>query len=591
MRQRRLRRVCIGAALLGGALLQAGFAGAIEVQISGLSPEFERNVRAYLSIDDFEPADEESDGGFDAQTEERRIRQLHAAADAEIASGLRPYGYYEPAVAAELERGESGWVARYTVDPGRPVLLTVVDVEVVGEGRESEPVAAALARIDLEPGQVLDHEAYQRVRDSLYDAAYYAGYIDASYPRSEVLVRRSEYAAEIHLRLDTGPRYYFGVMEIEQSELDPEFIERFIDIDYDDPFDADRLVALQITLEGTGYFDNVDIDIERERAEDRRIPVFVTTTPRRPQEYTIGGGYGTDTGPRARFGLELRRIGTRGHRFDADLRLSAIEQIAAADYRIPRRNVATDYHAFRTSLGDAEIGDWDTRRLMLGTAWQDGWRGLRRHLYGTVQREKFATELTAPQTENFFFAGMQLIEQESDDALYPTRGYSWSSDLRAGSDVAFAATSFARLHVTGNLVRSFGNRMRVLVRTELGALWAGDFDRLVPSQRFYAGGDSSVRGYGYQKIGPRDENGANVGGRYLFRVSAELEFRIVDKYGAAVFFDAGDASNRFRPDFKRGIGVGMRWLSPVGVVGIDIAHPLDDPDRSYRLHLRIGTDL
>src|SRR5690606_16786878 len=95
----------------------------------------------------------------------------------------------------------------------------------------------------------------------------------------------------------------------------------------------------------------------------------------------------------------------------------------------------------------------------------------------------------------------------------------------------------------------------------------------------------------YQSLGPQDENGARVGGRYLLVASAELEVRIVGAYGAALFFDAGNAGDSPRPELSRGVGIGARWRSPVGVVGIDIAHPLDDPDTDFRLHLSVGSDL
>src|SRR5690606_30781822 len=105
--------------------------------------------------------------------------------------------------------------------------------------------------------------------------------------------------------------------------------------------------------------------------------------------------------------------------------------------------------------------------------------------------------------------------------------------MLGGSDALGSGTSFGRLHVSGNLVRSLGERVRVLLRGEYGAIRADEFARLPPSQRFYAGGDGSVRGYGYQDLGPENAAGARIGGRYLLVGSAELEVNIVGNYGAA----------------------------------------------------------
>ena len=150
---------------------------------------------------------------------------------------------------------------------------------------------------------------------------------------------------------------------------------------------------------------------------------------------------------------------------------------------------------------------------------------------------------------------------------------------------------FLRLHVTGNVVVPLAERIRFLFRSEYGAIDVDDLSRLPPSQRFFAGGDRSVRGYRYEKLGPTDTTGAVVGGRYLVTANVEVDYLFFRNYGAAVFYDAGNAANEPWPDVKRSVGIGMRWRSPVGMLRIDIAHPLDDPDKDYRLHLSIGSDL
>lgn len=572
---------------------------AVEVEIAGLAPELERNVRAYLSISDLgeeaaatDIADRDEPDGEDIEgISESRVRRLHTAARDEIAAALVPYGYYEPSIDARLERSGDTWIARYEIRPGRRTLLSQVDVQVVGEGSETEPLRAALASITLSPGAALNHQQYADAKEALFDAAYRAGYIDAAYQRAELRVNRRAREASIHLLLDTGPRYYFGDVTIQQDILNDSFVERFVTIERGDPFDTDRLVSLQIALNDSGYFNDVVVDVVRERTEDRYVPVVVYTTPRPTQEYTLGLGYGTDTGPRLSIGAELRRLNPRGHRFNSDLRLSNIEQVVATEYRIPARNLATDFLAFRASLGNHDIGDWNSRQLSVGATWHDAWRRLQRRVYTAAEREEFSTDLTEPVTAEAVYAGVQLSLQQADDMLFPRRGYSWSADLRAGTDAVLSSTTFARLHATGNFVRSLGERVRLLLRAEYGAISADDFDRLPPSQRFYAGGDRSVRGYAYQDLSPVDQNGASIGGRYAFVGSVELEFMIAGEYGAALFFDAGNAADEPWPDLKRGVGVGARWRSPIGVVGLDIAHPLDDPETNLRLHLSVGADL
>ena len=481
-------------------------------------------------------------------------------------------------------------MARYDVDPGEPTLLDEVEISVLGEGRDEPAVREALDSIELSAGEVLHHPQYEAAKQRLFNAAYQAGYIDAAYERAEIFVERRERRANIHLVLDTGPKYYFGELTIEQDILDPGLIARFVMIEPGEPFNADRLIELQLALGDGGYFSNVTVDVMREQTVDRQIPVVVHTTPRRTQEYTLGMGYGTDTGARLSLGTELRRLNRRGHRFHSDVRISGIQTTVAAEYQIPVKNVATDTLSYNALLGTKEIGDLDTDQFSLGGSWNDTWGRLQRRLYVVAHREDW-TEGGNPLSENLLYPGMHLRSQHTADPLFTRKGYSWSSDIRGGAESLASSTSFLRLHATGAIVRSLGDRARFLFRSEYGAIRADEFSRLPPSQRFFAGGDRSVRGYEYEQLGPTDVNGATVGGRYLALATVELDYLFLGNYGAALFFDAGNAANEPWPDLKRSVGIGFRWRSPVGMVRIDVAHPLDDPDTNYRLHLSIGPDL
>jgi len=187
------------------------------------------------------------------------------------------------------------------------------------------------------------------------------------------------------------------------------------------------------------------------------------------------------------------------------------------------------------------------------------------------------------------FPALAAQISHGDDKLYPSRGWGLNADLRAGGTAIGSDVDFAQLRVQGRVVFSLGQWNRVLLRGELGRTFTGNFDRLPPSLRFFAGGDSSVRGYGYQEIGPKIA-GRVVGGRSLAVFSAEFEHRFSAHWGAAAFVDAGDAFDT-RPDMHVGVGFGLRWRSPVGPVRVDLARGLNDPQQTIRLHLNIGTDL
>jgi translocation and assembly module TamA len=132
---------------------------------------------------------------------------------------------------------------------------------------------------------------------------------------------------------------------------------------------------------------------------------------------------------------------------------------------------------------------------------------------------------------------------------------------------------------------------RLIAQLTLGATSTQDFARLPPELRFFAGGDRSVRGYGYQDLGDRDAEGLAIGGRYLATTSFEYEREFRPGWSAATFVDAGDVWSEGRPQLEFGVGAGLRWQSPVGPIRIDVAHGFDEIAGGWQLHLSAGPDL
>lgn len=163
-------------------------------------------------------------------------------------------------------------------------------------------------------------------------------------------------------------------------------------------------------------------------------------------------------------------------------------------------------------------------------------------------------------------------------------------DFSGGEEHLLSDLSFIQVKNQLKLVTTLYPRVRLLTRLEGGATVVDDLAELPVSLRFFAGGDQSVRGYAYKSLGPLD-NGELVGGRYLVAGSVEGEYRFLPKWAVAVFADAGNAFDHGDYALKQSVGIGMRWISPVGPVRVDIAHPINEPARNYRLHLTIGPDL
>jgi translocation and assembly module TamA len=179
--------------------------------------------------------------------------------------------------------------------------------------------------------------------------------------------------------------------------------------------------------------------------------------------------------------------------------------------------------------------------------------------------------------------------------VYSRDGSRLHLGLEAAHDSLLSDTSLVRGIAEGKWIAPVGRSYRLIYRLNLGYLLADDFDVLPPNLRFFTGGDQSVRGFGYEEIGARNEQGIVIGGDTLAVASVELERRLYDRWAVAAFFDAGDAFLADDPpalrDLRMGAGVGARWLSPIGMVRVDVAVAFREEGHPVRLHLTIGPDL
>lgn len=578
-RTRSHRRLLAAAALL--LACSAAPADTVTVKITGIGGGLRDNVRKFLSI--------AAAGG--GSLTERQIRRQHARARSEIRAALQPFGYYQPEIRASLKADGDNWQASYRIEPGPATTIDALDLRATGPGADNAAITKAIADSRLQTGQQLLHSDYKKTKAALIQAAYDAGYLDAAFKQARIRVHPQAARAEITLLLATGPRYYFGEVTIEQRILADRFVRRYLNFTPGDPFDADRLTQLQLALSDTEYFSQVEIEAQREQATGRRVPILIRATARKPQKYTARVGYGTDTGPRVGLGMEMRRLNRHGHQFRTDLRLSAIEQALSARYTIPIADVARDRLAFGATVKREELGDAVSDSYVLSVAREDGWQFGRRRLYLNLERENFDFGGNG-RTADLFYPGVALTFQRADNSMHTRRGISMDADVHGGSDAVISSTNFIQATLGSKMVVPLVSKARLLMRAQLGATETDDFAALPPSQRFFAGGARSVRGYGYQSISPENADGDDIGGRYLATASVEAEYLFYGNFGAAAFFDVGDAAMDVTGlDAKRGVGVGLRWLSPVGTVRLDLAHPLDDPDNTLQIHFSLGPDL
>ncbi len=559
-------------------------AAKLEVDIAGVKDELKDNVGVYLGI-----AGIANDKKNKAKEDE--IRRLHLRAPAEIKKALQPFGYYDVSVDSSLKQKDKVWRARYQIDKGPVTRLNKVDIQVEGEGRDQPRLKTLLAAADIKPGQMLRHEKYSTLKGRLRDTAYGMGYLDAKYKRSRIAVRPEKQLADIELVLDTGPRYFFGDINVEQDILRPDFVDKFVQVKPQDPFETQRLIDLQLALSDSDYFRQVELNTEKDKARDNHVPVTVRTRPAKSQKYEASVGYGTDTGPRLGLGTIFRRINRHGHQWRNDLRLSAVQSSLASQYKIPMGDVASEFFDFTAIADQRFINDVEATNYAIGSSLNQNRWGGRRRLSLALEHESWAFGDENRQSATLLIPGINYTRKIADDPLFTRKGYSVNLNLIGAAENVLADTTFVQAHISGRAVLPLGSRGRLLLRAEYGATETDNFDNLPPSKRFFAGGAGSVRGYGYEEISPRDAQRNLIGGQYLATASVEADYLFWGNFGLAVFYDVGNAADDPSMSLLAGAGIGFRYRSPVGMIRLDLAHPFDDPDSSFAFHISIGPDL
>lgn len=553
----------------------------IEVDVTGIDGQVYDNVMARLRINRL---------GLSGDFEERDVNRLHRLAPRDIESALAPYGFYSPVIDATLAVTENGWKAEYRIDPGRQVYITDLSVTIVGSEESMTALGEPEEIPSLRIGTPLNHPLYEKEKRNLLQRVRALGFLDASYHVSELRIDRRAYSAEIELVLYTGLRYQFGDIKSKQNVIYDDLLQHFIPFEKGDPFDRTLLQHLQRELYQTNYFGRVTVDAVIGNADDNQIPINVITDPREYyNRYNFGLGYATDTGANIRFDWQNQLLNKSGHRAFSSLLLGDQENHILFNYQVPGLNPK-----FETITGSMKWNrelweDTDTEKFSAGAVYE-----YRTPVsYGAVSVVGFDEDYSIGSTSGrgkFLMPGLHRSLTRADDIINTQNGYRWSIDLEGASAAILSDASFLKVRFNGRAITTPITKWRLIGAASFGAILVDSIGDLPPSLRYYAGGEKSVRGYKYRTLGPEDNTGNIIGGKYLLAGSVTVEREVLENFRVSAFYDAGNAMNEWSLDLAHGIGVGAGVVLPFGQVKLELAYPLTEDGTAQYVFIRVGTD-
>lgn len=555
----------------------------VDVKIEGIEAPLYTNVLNGLSIYTHKDS---------SRLDDDDIQRLHQQANEEIIDALAPLGYFHPQIDAHLQQTADGFTATYRIDPGAPVTIRSIALEMDNDDDERQGwFDQAKSEFPLKLQDVLDQGLYEEGKKHLLRTAMHQGFLVARFSVHELRIDRKELTADIILHLQSGPRYLFGDTTFSQDILQDKLLAKLVPYKKGDPYSTDKMMELQRTLYRTNYFRRVQIQGKKDDADGLFIPVAVDLKPlEKWNRYSFGVGYATDTGARTRFDWFNRLMNSHGDRMKATAQISQYENSVGCTYEIPVGNPNNDNYAITSSYTDQNWDDTKSKLYSFAVAKEHGGKFFRYGESLEIRQEDYTVGVTSGKS-TLLVPGLTGTVIQADDVLNTANGFEISLTTSGAVDGLASDASFLKLLSTGKLIVSPLASYRIIGRGALGAVLVSSIDELPPSLRFYAGGDNSVRGYGYKKLGTKDSSGAIVGGRYLMVGSVELEKSVSEKWAIATFWDAGNAMDDLSVELKQGAGVGVRFRLPFGQVRFDVASAILEDGMPLRLHLTVGSDL
>ena len=517
---------------------------------------------------------------------DRRARE-----DAELLrSLLRAEGYYDARVATRVEAPTPTNPRPKVVleaTPGALYRFAGVTLNGVAQAGDKEALlrgAFGVGRDDaVNADQVVAGEA------ALRTAAGREGFPFARIGDPEIVVDHETRTATLALDVAPGGQRRFGqvVAAPGNGVFAPDHVQDIARFRPGEPYDAAALDDLRRALIQTSLVSAVEVTPVPGATPDT-VDVRVKLDPAPPR--TVAGelGYGTGEGARAELSWTHRNLFPPEGALTLRSVLGTKEQLSAIVFRRSnfrgRDRVLTGQFAAAHTQRDA----YDAKTYSLSASlerqtnifFQKTWTwSLGGELLASDERD-VVISTGQPRRRTFLIGALptSLSYDGSDDLLNPTSGFRLGGRASPELSLQGKAFGYTRVQLDGSAYRGVTGRVVLAGRLRLDTILGAPRDQVAPSRRYYAGGGASVRGYGYQAIGPRDVNNDPIGGRSLTEFSIEARVKAFGNFGVVPFFDGGniytDPLPRFS-GFRYGAGLGVRYYSNFGPIRVDVGTPLN----------------
>lgn len=511
-----------------------------------------------------------------------------------VSKATEPYGFYSPSIDLDVDFDGLKCVEPIVkVDLGEPIVICSLAINIIGDGADTEPFKAVIAKFPLTVGSILVDSHYSELKSRLEYVASEYGYLDAVFKEKKLLVSKQSKSAEVVLVFDTGKRYIISDIDIQAPEdfLSSNFLLGLMPLEKGEYFTRSQIYRLRKRLLDTSYFSKVSVRIDKPKRSNGRAVVRVVLTPKNKEQYTAGLGFSTDTGARVRLDYKNNWLNSSGYQIFSKSSFSTVTKALSAGMYIPSTKAPSrEFFSIDIGVKDEKTDFTESQSTKVGLSHvlndENGWKSIR---FVDVVYDEF--ELEGSRDRSLIVVpGINWNYLDTNNVVMPDSGFHFQAEIKGATKAVFSDVDFLQLSAKYKGISTLVPKHRLLYRLHLGTTITDNLEGLPIDYRYYAGGDNSVRGFSYRAISPQNANGDFVGGKHLITASLEYDYRFSQQWAIAVFSDTGSAFNR-KVDFQSSLGLGLRWISPLGPIRLDIAKPVNGDNGSIRVHIRLGPDL
>jgi translocation and assembly module TamA len=519
---------------------------------------------------------------------------------------MKSIGYYDASAVSTIEQA-AGDARRITATiaavPGPLYKFGSIRID----ADPTVPPSLIADNFALRVGQPIDAVRVQAAEANVSLQLPRNGYPFAEVGQRDILLDDATQTGDYVLPVTVGPRARFRGIRVEG---DPVFDAKHVGVlarfRGEEIYNGAHVDDLRDALIATSLFSTVSVEPVRtgEAGPEGTEYVDMLVRQTRGPARTIAGeaGYSTGQGLRAEVSWTHRNLFPP----EGALILTGVagtqEQGASATFR--RSNAGRRDRTFQIVASalrsDVEAFTGLTGTLSARVSYDSTpiWQKPLTYSYGIelvgTSEDAFDFRRQARDRGVYFIGALPLFVgwDKSDNLLNPTRGFRVKANLSPETSVRGAIRPYARAMVEGTAYYPVGQSIVVAGRARFGTIQGIDRDALAPSRRYYAGGGGSVRGFGYQELGPRAPDGRPVGGRSFNEFAIEARYRF-GNFGIVPFVDAGQVYEGNIPQLSNirfGAGIGGRMYTNFGPLRLDVATPIarKPGESKVALYISIG---